>query len=205
MKKIISFLMAAVLMAAAPAFSEEAAPETRQADFAGGCFWCLEPLFDKIPGVISTTPGYEGGSVVNPTYEQVSKGLTGHAETVRVVYDPSKVSYEKLLDAYWHEIDPTTLNKQFVDEGTQYRTIIFYRDEGQKKLAEESKAALEKSNVYGGKPIVTEIIPAADFYPAEEHHQDYYKKNDIQYHFYRMGSGRDSYLKSVWGKEKKSE
>ena len=177
---------------------EAAMSDTETATFAGGCFWCMEGPFDQLEGVVSTTPGYTGGTEPNPTYEQVSSGKTGHAEAMRVVYDPSKVRYEKLLDVFWRNIDPTTPNRQFADAGTQYRTAVFYRNEEQKQLAIASKDALERSGKFD-QPIVTEIVPASAFYPAEEYHQDYYKKNPLRYQFYRIGSGRDGYLKRVWG------
>jgi peptide-methionine (S)-S-oxide reductase len=170
----------------------------RTATFAGGCFWCMEPPFDAVDGVVSTTPGYAGGHTKNPTYEEVSGGTTGHAESLQVVYDPTKVSYEKLLDVYWHNIDPTTPNGQFCDHGNQYRTIIFYHDAEQKRLAEASKKALEESKTLPG-PIVTEIVEAGDFYPAEEYHQDYYKKNPLRYKYYRYACGRDQRLRELWG------
>src|SRR6185503_12726163 len=169
------------------------AQELAKATFAGGCFWCMEPPFDALDGVVSTTSGYTGGQKVNPTYEDVSAGGTGHAESVQVVYDPRKVSYEKLLDVFWHNVDPTTRDRQFCDTGRQYRTAIFVHDEEQKRLAEESKRALEASNRLN-QPIVTEIVPATTFYPAEEYHQDYYKKNPIRYKFYRYNCGRDRRL-----------
>jgi peptide-methionine (S)-S-oxide reductase len=168
------------------------------ATFAGGCFWCMEPPFDKIDGVVSTTSGYTGGSEKNPTYEEVSSGTTGHAESMRIVYDPKKVSYEELLDVYWHNTDPTQANAQFCDHGTQYRPAIFYHDEEQRKEAEASKAAIAKSGVLPG-PIVTQIVPAGDFWPAEEYHQDFYEKNPVRYKFYRTGCGRDARLKELWG------
>ena len=166
--------------------------------FAGGCFWCMEPPYDKLDGVISTTSGYTGGHKKNPTYEEVSGGRTGHTEAVEVVYDPKKVSYEKLLDVFWRNIDPTVKDQQFCDHGSQYRTGIFYRDDEQKRLAEASKAALEKAKPFRGA-IVTEITRAAEFYPAEDYHQDYYLKNPVRYKFYRNGCGRDSRLKQLWG------
>lgn len=170
----------------------------QMATFAGGCFWSIEKAYDGLPGVVSATSGYSGGHVADPTYAQTSSGSTGHAETVRVVYDPRKVSYEKLLDVYWHQIDPTVRNRQFFDTGSQYRTIIFYHGERQKQLALASKAALEKSRRFKG-PIVTEILPAKPFYAAEAHHQDYARKHPDDYASYRIGSGRDAYFKSVWG------
>jgi methionine-S-sulfoxide reductase len=173
------------------------------ATFAGGCFWCMEPPFDELPGVESTTSGYTGGKEEDPTYEQVSSGATGHAEAVRVVYDPRKVSYEKLLDVFWRNIDPTAVDGQFVDVGRQYRSAIFYHDDEQKRLAEISRDQLAASGRFEG-PIVTEIVPAGPFYPAEEYHQDYYRKNPIRYQWYRWGSGRDQFLEKVWGAEHKA-
>ncbi|HET9579842.1 MAG TPA: peptide-methionine (S)-S-oxide reductase MsrA [Usitatibacter sp.] len=168
------------------------------ATFAGGCFWCMEPPYDRIPGVDATISGYTGGRVANPTYEQVSSGTTGHAEAVAVVYDPKKVSYEKLLDIFWHNIDPTVKDRQFCDTGHQYRTAIFYHDEAQRKAAEASKAALEKSKPFK-EPIVTSIEMAGPFYPAEDYHQDFYTKNPVRYNLYRTGCGRDARLKQLWG------
>ena len=166
--------------------------------FAGGCFWCVEADFDKVPGVLATESGYAGGKLQNPTYEQVSTGGTGHAEAVRVTYDPVKVSYEKLLDFFWHHVDPTVKDRQFCDIGNQYRTAILYQDDAQRNAAQASKAALEKS---GRLPhVYTEIAPAGTFYPAEEYHQDYYKKNPIRYKFYRTSCGRDARIGEVWGK-----
>ncbi|MDH3209049.1 MAG: peptide-methionine (S)-S-oxide reductase MsrA [Burkholderiaceae bacterium] len=173
---------------------------TAKAIFAGGCFWCTESDFDKVPGVISTTSGYTGGSLPNPSYEQVSGKHTGHAEAVAVVYDPSKVSYERLLDYYWRSIDPTTKDRQFCDRGSPYRTAIFANDAAQLKAAQASKAALEKSKPFK-ETIVTEIVAAGAFYPAEPYHQDYYKKNPIRYHYYRATCGRDARLKQLWGSQ----
>ena len=170
-----------------------------KATFAGGCFWCMQPFFDNTKGVIKTTVGYTGGHVDNPNYEEVSSGSTGHAESIEVVFDPKVVSYEKLLDLYWHNIDPTQVNGQFVDEGTQYRTVIFYHSEEQKKIAEASKKALGLSGRFD-KPIVTAIEPAATFYPAEEYHQKYYLKSTFQYKMYHDNSGRHQYEEGIWGK-----
>jgi peptide-methionine (S)-S-oxide reductase len=170
-----------------------------KATFAGGCFWCMEPPFDQLPGVISTTSGYTGGQKKNPTYHEVSAGGTGHAEVVQVVYDPKQVSYKKLLDVFWHNIDPTQKDGQFCDHGSQYRTAIFYHDEEQKQLAEAAKAKLQQHKPFQGE-IVTEIVPAEEFYAAEEYHQDYATKNPIRYKFYRTGCGRDQRLKQLWGK-----
>ncbi len=168
------------------------------ATFAGGCFWCTEADFDKVPGVLSTTSGYIGGTVVNPTYKQVSSGKTGHVEAVQVRFDPAKTSYAKLLAAFWPTIDPLTANGQFCDHGPQYRSAIFYHDAEQKREAEASKAALEASGRFN-QPVVTEILPATAFYPAEEYHQDYYHKNPIRYRYYRSNCGRDARLAELWG------
>jgi peptide methionine sulfoxide reductase msrA/msrB len=171
------------------------------ATFAGGCFWCTQADFEKVPGVVRATAGYTGGHTPNPTYEEVSAGGTGHVEAVQVVFDPEKVSYQQLLDYFWRHVDPTDPGGQFVDRGPQYRSVIFYHDEEQRRLAEESKKELEASGRFT-KPIVTEILPFTKFYPAEEYHQDYYKKNPIRYEFYRWHSGRDQFLKKTWGDEK---
>jgi len=176
--------------------------QLENATFAGGCFWCMQPPFDKLEGVISTTVGYTGGPEKSPTYKEVSYGKTGHAESIEVIYDPTQVSYDELLDVFWMNINPTDPDGQFVDRGKQYRTGIFYHDEEQKKLAEASKETLEKSGRYD-KPIVTEIIPASEFYKAEEYHQKYYKKNSIGYKTYRNGSGRDQYIERIWGEDSK--
>jgi peptide-methionine (S)-S-oxide reductase len=158
----------------------------------------MQPPFENLPGVIATTVGYTGGSVKHPTYEQVSAGGTGHAESIEIEYDPSKISYEKLLDVFWHNVDPVTRNAQFCDHGNQYRTAIFYHDETQQRLAEESKRALEASKKLPG-PIVTEIVAAGEFWPAEEYHQRYHEKNPIRYKYYRWNCGRDARLKELWG------
>ena len=192
-------ISAAALLAAFAAMAPAQGP-TAKAIFAGGCFWCVESDFDKVPGVISTTSGYTGGTVANPTYEQVSHKNTGHAESVLVVYDPSKVTYGQLLDRYWHSIDPTTKDAQFCDHGSPYRTAIFTLDEAQAKAAQASLAALEKSKPFK-EPIVTQIVPAGPFYPAEDYHQDYYKKNPIRYQYYRSTCGRDARLKQLWGEK----
>jgi len=175
-----------------------ATPARAKATFAGGCFWCVESDFDKVPGVLSTTSGYTGGKTANPTYEQVSSKTTGHAEAVEIVYDPRKVTYEQLLDTYWHSIDPTTRDAQFCDHGSPYRTAIFAHDAAQLKAANESRAALEKTKPFK-EPIVTEIVMAGPFYPAEAYHQDYYKKNPLRYQYYRTTCGRDARLKALWG------
>ena len=177
--------------------SQSAGPtETAKATFAGGCFWCMEPPFDKLDGVISTISGYAGGKKKNPTYEEVSAGNTGHAEVVQITYDPKKITYEKLLEVFWRNVDPLTPNRQFCDIGSQYRTAIFYHDETQKRLAEESKKALAKRFK---EPIVTEIVAASEFYPAEDYHQDYYTKNPLRYKYYRYSCGRDQRLEALWG------
>jgi peptide methionine sulfoxide reductase msrA/msrB len=171
-----------------------------KAIFAGGCFWCMVPPFEKLDGVSEVISGYTGGHKVNPTYEEVSSGATGHMEAVEVTYDPTRVTYEKLLDVFWRQINPTDAGGQFVDRGSSYKSAIFYNNEEQKKLAEKSKKELEQSGRFD-KPIVTEIRPAGPFYRAEEYHQDYWKKNPIRYKFYRYNSGRDQYLGKIWGKE----
>ena len=196
MKKILLLLMTLGLVAVMAADTSAQAP--KKATFAGGCFWCMEPPYDKLPGVISTTSGYIGGTKKNPTYEEVSRGGTGHAEAVQVVYDPSKVSYAKLLEVYWRNVDPLTPDAQFCDHGDQYRTAIFFHDAEQKRLAEESKARVQKK--FAERKVVTQIVQAGTFYPAEEYHQDYYEKNPIRYKFYRTSCGRDARLEELWGK-----
>ncbi|MEJ2167273.1 MAG: peptide-methionine (R)-S-oxide reductase MsrB [Desulfobacterales bacterium] len=172
----------------------------KRAAFAGGCFWCTESDFEKVDGVVEVFSGYTGGQTENPTYEEVSSGVTGHIESVMVLYDPAKVSYEQLLDVFWRHVDPTDVGGQFVDRGSQYRSAIFYQDEEQRRLAEASKARLAQSGRFD-KPIVTEIVKLGQFYPAEDYHQDYYKKNPLRYRYYRYGSGRDQFLEKVWDKE----
>jgi len=172
------------------------------ATFAGGCFWCLESDFEKLPGVVKVISGYTGGHRENPTYKEVSSGTTGHVEAVQVYYDPSVITYRELLDAFWRHIDPTDPGGQFVDRGEQYRSVIFYHNEEQKRLAEESKNALDKSGRFN-KPVVTEILPFTRFYEAEDYHQDYYKEHSLKYKYYRHRSGRDQFLEKVWGKESK--
>jgi peptide-methionine (S)-S-oxide reductase len=176
-----------------------AATTLEKATFAGGCFWCMEHPFDKIPGVVSVTSGYTGGQKKDPTYKEVSAGGTGHAESVQIVYDPAKVTYERLLDVFWHNIDPTTKDRQFCDSGHQYRSAIFYHNEEQHRLALQSTAKLEENKPFK-EPVVTEIVQATAFYPAEDYHQHYYKKNPIRYKFYRYNCGRDQRLKELWGK-----
>ena len=185
-----------VLAGAGFAGAEDTAPKTAVATFAGGCFWCVESDFDKVPGVLKTISGYTGGHVANPTYHQVSAGGTGHAESVEIVYDPSRVSYQQLLTYYWHHVDPTVKNRQFCDVGNQYRTAIFVHNEEQRKLAEASK---KKVAAELKVPIYTQIVAAGPFYRAEEYHQDYYKKNKLKYEFYRWNCGRDQRIKQIWG------
>ena len=168
------------------------------ATFAGGCFWCVESDFEKVDGVLQVISGYTGGHTENPTYQQVSAGGTGHVEAVQVFYDPEKVTYKQLLDVFWRHVDPTDPGGQFVDRGSQYRTVIFYHNDRQKRLAEASKRELEASGRFD-KPIVTEIVKFTKFYNAEDYHQDYYKKNPLRYRYYRYASGRDQFLKRVWG------
>uniref|UniRef100_C6DY59 Peptide methionine sulfoxide reductase MsrA n=1 Tax=Geobacter sp. (strain M21) TaxID=443144 RepID=C6DY59_GEOSM len=169
-----------------------------KATFAGGCFWCMEHPFDELPGVVSVTSGYTGGHKINPTYEEVSSGTTGHAESIQVVYDPAKIGYDRLLDVFWHNIDPLAKDRQFCDHGEQYRSAIFYHNEEQQRLALKSKKALEASKRFK-EPIATQIVTAGVFYPAEEYHQRYYKKNPIRYSYYRLSCGRDKRLKELWG------
>ena len=187
------------LLAGAPASSAEPAPEGHaRATFAGGCFWCMEQPFDKIDGVVSTTSGYAGGIVENPTYEQVAAGGTGHAEVVQVVFDPGKVSYEQLLEVFWRNIDPLDKGGQFCDRGIQYRSAIFYKNDDQKRAALASRESLEESGRLPG-PVMTGVVPLRAFYPAEDYHQDYYVKNVSKYWSYRSGCRRDERLKELWG------
>jgi peptide-methionine (S)-S-oxide reductase len=194
-----SFFPTLVLGLALFAAGNAAAAPTATATFAGGCFWCEETAFVDVPGVISVTSGFTGGQVKNPTYEQVSAGGTGHAESVQVVFDPAKISYERLLDIFWKNVDPTQANGQFCDHGNQYRSAIFYADETQKAMAEGSKKKVESLPQFAGQKIVTEIVPASTFYRAEEYHQQFYKKNPVRYHEYRNGCGRDARLRQLWG------
>jgi peptide-methionine (S)-S-oxide reductase len=195
----------ALLLLAALARSEERTKETppapaglAKATFAGGCFWCMQKPYDDLPGVVSTTAGYTGGTVAGATYHEVGNGGTGHREAVEVVFDPKKVSYEKLLDVFWHNIDPTNLHGQFCDNGSSYTTAIFVHDDAQRQAAEASKKALMSSGVLKD-PVVTEIVKAGPFWKAEDYHQNYYKNNPIRYSFYRSGCGRDARLKQLWG------
>lgn len=193
MKTILTLLISMIM---APVLADEQ-PET--AIFAGGCFWCMEPPFDKIDGVISTTSGYTAGNKKNPTYKEVSSGTTGHTEAIQVIYDPGRVSYTELLDVFWRNIDPISKNKQFCDAGTQYRSGIYYLDATQEAAAKQSLQALQSSAVFE-ETIKTEILPATIFYPAEDYHQDYYLKNPLRYKYYRFRCGRDQRLEEIWGK-----
>jgi peptide-methionine (S)-S-oxide reductase len=195
-----SFIAGCLLAAAVGGASAQS--NSAKAIFAGGCFWCVESDFDKVPGVISTTSGYIGGSVKNPTYQQVSAGGTGHAEAVEIVYDPAKVTYAKLLDVFWRNIDPLVKDKQFCDTGDQYRSAIFYLDDEQKKLAEETKKKVEAK--FAPRTVYTQVVKADTFYKAEDYHQDYYKKNESRYNFYRWNCGRDQRLEQLWGKKESS-
>ncbi len=200
--RLLAAIAAALVVAlAAPASAQAPKPVPAGmavATFAGGCFWCMEPPYDKLDGVVSTTSGYMGGKLRNPSYEQVSAGLSGHTEVVQVVYDPKKVSYEKLLEVFWKNIDPTVRDRQFCDIGSQYRTEIFVHTDEQRNAAESSKAALAKTKPFKD-PIVTPVTAAAEFWPAEDYHQDYYQKNPGRYNYYRTGCGRDARLKALWG------
>lgn len=198
---LLSFIAVATVLAGNDPMkktTETATGKFEKATFAGGCFWCMEAPFDKLPGVVSVTSGYTGGNMKNPTYKQVSAGGTGHAEAVQIVYDPARIGYTRLLDVFWHNTDPTVNDRQFCDVGAQYRPGIFYHSEEQRLLALKSKEALEKSKPFKD-PIVTEVTKAGEFYPAEEYHQHYYKKNPIRYRYYRNGCGRDQRLKELWG------
>ena len=189
--------LAALLIFAAPT---PGSAQTAKATFAGGCFWCMEPPFDELNGVISTTSGYIGGKTKNPTYEQVSTGTTGHTEALQIVYDPKKITYDKLLEVFWRNIDPLAADGQFCDLGSQYRSGIFYHDANQKSAAEKSKKAVQARFK---QPVATEITPATVFYLAEDYHQDYYKKNPVRYKLYSHGCGRAQRLEEVWGAVKK--
>jgi len=177
-----------------------AAPTLEKATFAGGCFWCMEEAFEKVEGVVTVTSGYMGGQKANPTYKEVSAGGTGHAEAVEVLFDPAKTSYDKLLVEFWHNVDPTTPDQQFCDAGNQYRSAIFYQNDTQKKQAEDSKHVVERTKKFR-EPIVTEIVMASTFYPAEDYHQDFYKKNPLRYKVYKYNCGRVQRLEEVWGKK----
>ena len=196
--------LAATLVQTAFAAPETAQPKYETATFAGGCFWCMEPPYDALDGVISTTSGYIGGKEADPTYKQVSRGYTGHTEAVQVIYDPAKVSYAELLNIYWHNIDPTDVLGQFCDKGRQYRSEIFFHNKEQELLALQSRNTLDKLKLFK-QPIVTQITMATDFYPAEDYHQNYYLRNPIRYKYYRYGCGRDKRLKDLWGNQDKNE
>jgi len=202
MKRILKTVLLstgiALFLAVAPAGMDASGQGLEKATFAGGCFWCMEPPFDKLEGVKSVISGYTGGNKTNPTYEEVSSGSTGHAESVEITYDPAVISYPKLLDVFWHNIDPTVKNRQFCDVGSQYRTAIYYHNAEQKQLAEASKKALEESKRFRG-PVYTEITAATTFYPAEKYHQKYYQKNPVRYKLYRYNCGRDQRLRELWG------
>ncbi|HLD68905.1 MAG TPA: peptide-methionine (S)-S-oxide reductase MsrA [Pseudomonas sp.] len=206
--KAAPLLLVSLLAACGPSAAQSPKPQNPAtapnagavAVFAGGCFWCTESDFDKVPGVLSTTSGYIGGTVVNPSYEQVSSGTSGHLEAVQVRFDPAKTSYAKLLEAFWPTIDPLTPNRQFCDGGPQYRSAIFYGNAEEQRLAEASKADLQASGRFA-QPIVTEILPATPFYPAEDYHQDYHSKNPVRYAYYRNGCGRDQRLEQLWGQQ----
>lgn len=194
--------LVAMLLAAGPQVYAEQPTATSgtaaKAYFAGGCFWCMEEAFEKLDGVLDVVSGYMGGSVKNPSYEQVSAGQTGHAESVEVRYDPAKVTYTQLLEAFWRNVDPITPNAQFCDHGNQYRAAIFYQGEDERRAAEDSKRAIEQSKRFS-TPIVTQLTAASEFYPAEEYHQDFYKKNPIRYKYYKFTCGRSQRLESLWG------
>lgn len=198
MKNLTKILTGALTLGWFFSVSLSAEEETSVATFAGGCFWCMEPPFDKLDGVKSTVSGYIGGSKKDPTYHEVTSGNTGHTEAVQITYDPSKISYEKLLEVFWVNHDPTTNDGQFCDYGSQYRPGIFYHDEEQKRLAELSKQNVQQNETFG-EYVVTEITSASMFYPAEDYHQDYYLKNPVRYKLYRYGCGRDARLKEIWG------
>ena len=197
-RRLALLALAAFAALLAGAQTKAAAPKTATAVFAGGCFWCMEPPFEALPGVLSATSGYTGGSVANPSYQQVSEGSTGHRESVRVEYDPARVSYPRLLEVFWHNIDPVDGGGQFCDRGFHYTSAIFVADAEQRRLAEASKSALEQSGQLKGK-IATQILDATAFYPAEDYHQDYSTKNPLRYRYYRHGCGRDARLEAVWG------
>lgn len=193
----LTLITGLLAVGAAPAGTAQPAKAT----FAGGCFWCMEEAFEGIEGIVSVMSGYTGGQKANPSYEEVSAGGTGHAESVEVLYDPTKVSYSQLLDVFWRNIDPTTPDRQFCDGGNQYRSAIFYHDEEQKRLAEESRKRVEATKPFKG-PIATQIVPVSVFYAAEEYHQDFYKKNPIRYKYYKYSCGRAKRLEELWGANK---
>jgi peptide methionine sulfoxide reductase msrA/msrB len=206
---MVVLLAAVMIIAACVNMSEDSTMENgaheglEYATFAGGCFWCMEPPFENLDGVHEVIAGYTGGDTKDPSYEEVSSGETGHYEAIQIMYDPERITYEELLEVYWRQIDPTDAGGQFVDRGTQYRTAIFYHNQQQKELAEESRRRLEESGRYD-KPIVTEILPYQEFYPAEDYHQDYYRKNQDRYEYYQQNSGREDYLKEKWPEKESS-
>jgi len=201
MRRVVMVLVGWLIMGVGgPVVAEDSMARTENATFAGGCFWCMEGPFEQLEGVQSVMAGYTGGTKERPTYEEVCSGTTGHAEAVQILYDPATVSYERLLEVFWRNIDPTQSDGQFADHGSQYRTAIFYHHEEQKRLAEASRERLAKSGTFD-KPLVTEIVPASTFYPAEDYHQDYYKKNPLRYKLYRIGSGRAGFLNKTWGEQ----
>lgn len=198
LKRFLALPLVLAVLAATPVFAQGQPSGLAKATFAAGCFWCTEEAMDKVPGVVSTTSGYMGGSKANPTYREVSSGSTGHTEVVQVVYDPAKVSYERLLEQFWLNHDPTVIDRQFCDIGSQYRPTVFWHDAEQKRLAEASKAKWEKTKPFK-QPILTPIVEATEFWPAEDYHQDYYKKNPVRYKYYVTGCGRYARLDSLWG------
>ncbi|HET9962320.1 MAG TPA: peptide-methionine (S)-S-oxide reductase MsrA [Nitrospiraceae bacterium] len=196
--RIFLFILSAAVLLVSGALAAEQRPASAKAFFAGGCFWCMEEVFEKVPGVISVVSGYMGGRNANPSYEEVSAGGTGHAESVEVTYDRDKISYQELLRVFWHNVDPLTANAQFCDHGTQYRAAIFFQNDEERRLAGESKRAIEDTKRFK-EPIVTQIVAAEPFYPAEEYHQDFYRKNPIRYKFYKYNCGRAQRLEDLWG------
>lgn len=195
----LGLVISTTLLIGWPSNRVQSAPTTAKAYFAGGCFWCMEEAFEKVEGVLAVVSGYMGGTAPNPTYEQVSAGQTGHAESIEVTYDPTKVTYQKLLDAFWHNIDPVTPNAQFCDHGNQYRSAVFYSTDEEKQLSENSKRTIEQSKRFPAA-IVTQLVKASTFYPAEDYHQDYYKKNPLRYKYYKFSCGRAQRLEALWRK-----
>ena len=195
---ITALAVAGAFLAAAAIHAAAEETEHAKATFAGGCFWCVEEAFEKVPGVIAAVSGYTGGDVANPSYKQVTGGQTGHAEAVEVIFDPAQVTYEQLLDIFWRNVDPTVVDRQFCDIGNQYRTAVFVHDDEQRRLAEASKTALQESKPFAA-PVVTPVVAASTFYPAEDYHQDYYKRNPLRYKFYKWNCGRAQRLAELWG------
>jgi peptide-methionine (S)-S-oxide reductase len=198
MLKTTIIAVSCVLIGSASAAEAPREVAVERAVFAGGCFWCMQPAFDRLPGVVKTTVGYTGGDTQNPTYEEVSSGLSGHVEAIEVLFDPARVSYEALLEVYWRSLDPTDGGGQFADRGSQYRPVIFYADDSQRERAERSRAALEKSGKFSA-PIAVTLEPACVFWPAEDYHQSYYRKSSVHYQLYKRGSGRAGFLERTWG------